>query len=189
MRTIQRARSTKRNRRRAFACAARVGYPAVLVIRNSRAPSADLRCIDGRCPRRPPERRHGATRGEVRSSLAAFSLSVQDAPQHNKTRRTPNGTIGQHAGTVAATLLQGIGDETMEQGRIAASARGRWYDGLTPMHWRVLRASFLGWIFDGYEALVLVVVLVAAAVAADVTVPAGALVVCAPLALPPEVLI
>ncbi|TDV16479.1 MFS transporter [Paraburkholderia caballeronis] len=47
----------------------------------------------------------------------------------------------------------------MEQGRIAAGARGRWYDGLTPMHWRVLRASFLGWIFDGYEALVLVVVL------------------------------
>jgi MFS family permease len=27
------------------------------------------------------------------------------------------------------------------------------------MHWRVLRASFLGWIFDGYEALVLVVVI------------------------------
>ena len=48
----------------------------------------------------------------------------------------------------------------MEQGQIAVGARGRWYDGLTPMHWRVLRASFLGWIFDGYEALVLVVVLV-----------------------------
>jgi MFS family permease len=27
------------------------------------------------------------------------------------------------------------------------------------MHWRVLKASFLGWIFDGYEALALVVVL------------------------------
>ena len=47
----------------------------------------------------------------------------------------------------------------MEPGQIAVGARGRWYDGLTPMHWRVLRASFLGWIFDGYEALVLVVVL------------------------------
>lgn len=47
----------------------------------------------------------------------------------------------------------------MEQGQAAVGARGRWYDGLTPMHWRVLRASFLGWIFDGYEALVLVVVL------------------------------
>ena len=34
-----------------------------------------------------------------------------------------------------------------------------WYDGLTPMHWRVLTASFLGWVFDGYEALALVVVL------------------------------
>src|ERR1700754_1086352 len=48
----------------------------------------------------------------------------------------------------------------MDQGQIAVGARGRWYDGLTAMHWRVLRASFLGWIFDGYEALVLVVVLV-----------------------------
>ena len=34
-----------------------------------------------------------------------------------------------------------------------------WYDGLTPMHWRVLTGSFLGWVFDGYEALALVVVL------------------------------
>ncbi|HEY1608637.1 MAG TPA: MFS transporter, partial [Paraburkholderia sp.] len=47
----------------------------------------------------------------------------------------------------------------MEQGQAAIGARGRWHDGLTSMHWRVLRASFLGWIFDGYEALVLVVVL------------------------------
>ncbi|MFC0401880.1 MFS transporter [Paraburkholderia rhizosphaerae] len=47
----------------------------------------------------------------------------------------------------------------MEQGQVAVRARGRWYEGLTAMHWRVLRASFLGWIFDGYEALVLVVVL------------------------------
>jgi MFS family permease len=47
----------------------------------------------------------------------------------------------------------------MEQGQVAVGTRGRWYDGLTAMHWRVLRASFLGWIFDGYEALVLVVVL------------------------------
>jgi MFS family permease len=54
-----------------------------------------------------------------------------------------------------------MGQETkrMEQGQVAVGARGRWYDGLTAMHWRVLRASFLGWIFDGYEALVLVVVL------------------------------
>ena len=37
-----------------------------------------------------------------------------------------------------------------------------WYDGLTPMHWRVLKGSFLGWVFDGYEALALVVVLVPA---------------------------
>jgi MFS family permease len=48
----------------------------------------------------------------------------------------------------------------MEHGHVAAGTRSRWHDGLTAMHWRVLRASFLGWIFDGYEALVLVVVLV-----------------------------
>ncbi|HTH61645.1 MAG TPA: MFS transporter [Paraburkholderia sp.] len=47
----------------------------------------------------------------------------------------------------------------MESGQAAVRARARWHDGLTPTHWRVLRASFLGWIFDGYEALVLVVVL------------------------------
>lgn len=47
----------------------------------------------------------------------------------------------------------------MEQGQVAVRARSRWHEGVTPMHWRVLRASFLGWIFDGYEALVLVVVL------------------------------
>jgi MFS family permease len=34
-----------------------------------------------------------------------------------------------------------------------------WHKGLTPMHWRVLVSSFLGWVFDGYEALALVVVL------------------------------
>jgi MFS family permease len=52
-----------------------------------------------------------------------------------------------------------IKETDMEHGHIAVSARTKWYDGLTPTHWRVLRASFLGWIFDGYEALALVVVL------------------------------
>jgi MFS family permease len=47
----------------------------------------------------------------------------------------------------------------MEHGRLAVGSGTRWYDGLTSMHWRVLKASFLGWIFDGYEALALVVVL------------------------------
>src|ERR1700710_669886 len=45
------------------------------------------------------------------------------------------------------------------QEKMASGSEGRWYADLTPMHWRVLRASFLGWIFDGYEALVLVVVI------------------------------
>jgi MFS family permease len=35
--------------------------------------------------------------------------------------------------------------------------KGPWYQGLTPKHWRVLWASFLGWIFDGYETFALIV--------------------------------
>jgi MFS family permease len=34
-----------------------------------------------------------------------------------------------------------------------------WSQGLTRKHWRVLTASFLGWIFDGYETFALIVVL------------------------------
>src|ERR1700693_2055154 len=34
-----------------------------------------------------------------------------------------------------------------------------WYAGLTPTHWRILAASFLGWVFDGYEIYALVVAL------------------------------
>jgi MFS family permease len=34
-----------------------------------------------------------------------------------------------------------------------------WYTGLTATHWRVLTGSFLGWVFDGYEAYALVVAL------------------------------
>jgi len=31
-----------------------------------------------------------------------------------------------------------------------------WYSGLTPRHWRILWGSYLGWVFDGYEAVALV---------------------------------
>jgi MFS family permease len=37
------------------------------------------------------------------------------------------------------------------------SALQGWYTGLTRTHWRILAASFLGWIFDGYETYALVV--------------------------------
>jgi MFS family permease len=40
-----------------------------------------------------------------------------------------------------------------------AVVQGPWYSGLTPTHWRILAASFLGWIFDGYESYALIVVL------------------------------
>ena len=47
----------------------------------------------------------------------------------------------------------------MQETHIAQPPIAHWYVGLTPTHWRVLRGSFLGWIFDGFEALALVVVL------------------------------
>lgn len=47
----------------------------------------------------------------------------------------------------------------MQDTHIAQPSKTRWYDGLTTAHWRVLRGAFLGWIFDGFEALALVVVL------------------------------
>lgn len=40
-----------------------------------------------------------------------------------------------------------------------AALSGPWYVGLTSTHWRVLTASFLGWIFDGFEAYALFLVL------------------------------
>jgi len=39
------------------------------------------------------------------------------------------------------------------------SASQAWYSDLTPTHFRILAASFLGWIFDGYETYALIVVL------------------------------
>jgi len=34
-----------------------------------------------------------------------------------------------------------------------------WHAGLQPMHWRVLTASFMGWVFDGFESFALFLVL------------------------------
>jgi MFS family permease len=34
-----------------------------------------------------------------------------------------------------------------------------WTTGLMPMHWRILTASFMGWIFDGFESFALFLVL------------------------------
>jgi len=47
-------------------------------------------------------------------------------------------------------------------GSIAASTVPsglHWYSGLDSKHWRVLTASFLGWVFDGYEAYALFIVM------------------------------
>ena len=33
---------------------------------------------------------------------------------------------------------------------------GAWWEGLTSRHWRILWGAYLGWIFDGYEAVALV---------------------------------
>lgn len=42
---------------------------------------------------------------------------------------------------------------------ISSGAKLAWYQGLTAKHWRNLWGSFLGWTFDGYEALILVITL------------------------------
>ncbi len=44
-------------------------------------------------------------------------------------------------------------------GRGAAPAARPWHADLNGMHWRILTASFMGWIFDGFESFALVVVL------------------------------
>ena len=40
-----------------------------------------------------------------------------------------------------------------------AAKAGGWADDLHPNHWRILAASFLGWIFDGFESFALFLVL------------------------------
>lgn len=42
---------------------------------------------------------------------------------------------------------------------LAIPSRQHWHDGLTANHRRILFASFLGWIFDGYESYALFIVL------------------------------
>ncbi|HQT82115.1 MAG: MFS transporter [Ferrovum sp. 37-45-19] len=37
--------------------------------------------------------------------------------------------------------------------------QGNWREGLTRKHWQILLGSFLGWVFDGYEAFALIVVI------------------------------
>ena len=39
---------------------------------------------------------------------------------------------------------------------VSEQVAGQWYAGLTPRHWRILWGAYLGWIFDGYEAVALV---------------------------------
>ncbi len=48
--------------------------------------------------------------------------------------------------------------ETRDTATLGA-APVRWSTGLTAMHWRVLTGGFLGWVFDGYEAIALIMVL------------------------------
>ncbi|MGA8049033.1 MAG: MFS transporter [Burkholderiales bacterium] len=47
----------------------------------------------------------------------------------------------------------------------ASTHAGAWNARLTPQHWKVLSASFLGWIFDGYETYALISVLAPALLA------------------------
>jgi MFS family permease len=51
------------------------------------------------------------------------------------------------------------GDASVTIEAIPQEANAPWYAGLTRKHWRTLWASYLGWIFDGYEAYALIVAL------------------------------
>ena len=48
---------------------------------------------------------------------------------------------------------------TTEASIAVAAPITSWRSGLTVQHWRVLWGSYLGWIFDGYEAFALIVAL------------------------------
>ena len=48
----------------------------------------------------------------------------------------------------------------MNQTASAVRTQASWRAGLTPMHWKVLAGGFLGWVFDGFEAIALIMVLV-----------------------------
>ncbi len=48
---------------------------------------------------------------------------------------------------------------TTEASIAITASRTSWRTGLTAQHWRVLWGSYLGWIFDGYEAFALIVAL------------------------------
>jgi hypothetical protein len=48
-------------------------------------------------------------------------------------------------------------DDVTTRSTFAASTP--WHAGLKPMHWRILAASFMGWIFDGFESFALFLVL------------------------------
>src|SRR5437763_13083476 len=48
---------------------------------------------------------------------------------------------------------------TTEASIAVAALTSSWRAGLTARHWRVLWGSYLGWIFDGYEAFALIVAL------------------------------
>ena len=49
-------------------------------------------------------------------------------------------------------MAMGTDDALLRPGAPA----GAWWQGLTPRHWRILWGAYLGWIFDGYEAIALV---------------------------------
>ena len=50
-------------------------------------------------------------------------------------------------------------NDTLDEPLVRQASSLRWYSRLTKKHWLTLNGAFLGWIFDGYEALALIVVL------------------------------
>jgi MFS family permease len=50
-------------------------------------------------------------------------------------------------------------DIDQRSSKSARSDKAAWYSELTPAHWKILIATFLGWVFDGYETYALVTVI------------------------------
>lgn len=50
-------------------------------------------------------------------------------------------------------------DTGQHSGKTDGDGKGPWYSDLTPAHWKILMAAFLGWVFDGYETYALVTVI------------------------------
>jgi sugar phosphate permease len=88
--------------------------------------------------------------------LAVFEVK-KEIPAHRSFRRFAHWRRTSVAPEANSPLPHG--ELIAAQSTLITASRQHWHDGLTGNHWRILFASFLGWIFDGYETYALFLVL------------------------------